>query len=173
MHALGNLTALALFIASYFLRRADAHTTGVVLSAVGFGALTGSGFLGGHLSFRRGVGVDQTIFEAEIADWKPVMDADTLQDEQPRRVRVEGNDVMLFRTGGKLFALANRCTHRGGPLHKGEITDGCVTCPWHLSTFRLSDGEIVRGPATAPQRAYDARVHEGRIEVRSLPANVR
>ena len=167
IHALGNVAALALFAASYFIRRADEHTTGVVLSAVGFGVLTVSGFLGGHLSFRRGVGVDQTIFERPILEWTAVLDADDLAPDRPRRVRVEGTDVMLYRANGKLYALANRCTHRGGPLHKGKVADGAVTCPWHLSTFRLGDGDIVRGPATAPEPTFEARVQAGKIEIRS------
>lgn len=111
--------------------------------------------------------MDQTIFEQEIDDWKVALNADVLKEDQPRRVQVEGTDVMLYRTNGKLFAMADRCTHRGGPLHEGKIEDGCVICPWHLSKFRLEDGEIVRGPAVAPARAFDTRVHEGKIEIRS------
>jgi hypothetical protein len=41
-----------------------------------------------------------------------------------------------------------------------------VECPWHGSVFRLSDGLNVRGPATAPQPAFDSRIVDGHIEVR-------
>ena len=41
------------------------------------------------------------------------------------------------------------CTHELGPLAEGTFADGCVTCPWHGSTFRLADGKVVRGPAAA------------------------
>jgi hypothetical protein len=30
--------------------------------------------------------------------------------------------------------------HQGGPLHEGKLDDGCITCLWHSSRFRLSDG---------------------------------
>ncbi|MFB7214076.1 Rieske (2Fe-2S) protein, partial [Streptomyces sp. NPDC056255] len=40
---------------------------------------------------------------------------------------------------------------------EGEVADGCVTCPWHGSVFRLSDGWNVGGPATAPQPTFDTR----------------
>jgi nitrite reductase/ring-hydroxylating ferredoxin subunit/uncharacterized membrane protein len=166
-HALANVTALCLFVASYFVRRADAYAAGVALSAVGLAVVTGAGFLGGHLAYRKGLGVDQTIFDRPITDWKPVLDDDALTADDPKRVRIDGSEVMLFRSDGKLIALANRCSHRGGPLYKGKVQDGCVTCPWHLSTFRLEDGEIVRGPATAPQPAFDARIQNGKIEIRS------
>jgi nitrite reductase/ring-hydroxylating ferredoxin subunit len=63
-------------------------------------------------------------------------------------------------------ALADRCSHRGGPLHQGRVHDGQVTCPWHQSTFRLDDGSIVQGSATAPQPCYDVRLRGGAVEVR-------
>jgi nitrite reductase/ring-hydroxylating ferredoxin subunit len=74
--------------------------------------------------------------------------------------------VLLARHEGTVYALANRCTHRGGPLHEGDLEDGCVVCPWHDSKFRLKDGSVAQGPATSPQPSFETRVQEGRIEVR-------
>jgi nitrite reductase/ring-hydroxylating ferredoxin subunit len=54
-------------------------------------------------------------------------------------------------------------------LHEGDIDGLGVTCPWHGSRFDLTDGSVRRGPATAPQPTYDARVRDGRIEIRSRP----
>jgi nitrite reductase/ring-hydroxylating ferredoxin subunit len=78
----------------------------------------------------------------------------------------DGVELFLCRSNGQILALADRCSHRGGPLHEGEVEDGRVTCPWHGSTFRLDTGQIVRGPATAPQPRYGARVRGDTIEVR-------
>jgi len=80
---------------------------------------------------------------------------------------IAGRDVLLVRQGGAVRALADRCNHRGGPLHRGALEDGCVTCPWHASRFRLEDGSVDRGPATSPQPTYDVRVAGDRIEIRS------
>jgi nitrite reductase/ring-hydroxylating ferredoxin subunit len=61
------------------------------------------------------------------------------------------------------------------PLHLGEVgeRDGrkCLKCPWHGSVFRLEDGAVVNGPATAPQPVLDHRVRDGRLEakVRQIP----
>ena len=66
-----------------------------------------------------------------------------------------------------IYALANRCSHRGAPLHEGTIEDRHVVCPWHFSRFDLQDGSITRGPAVAPQPCYETRVRDGKIEVRS------
>lgn len=74
--------------------------------------------------------------------------------------------LVVCEADGTLSALAERCSHLGGPLSEGEVADGCVRCPWHGSTFRLSDGRNVTGPATAPQPAFDTRVRDGRVQVR-------
>ena len=64
-----------------------------------------------------------------------------------------------------MVVLADRCTHRGAPLHEGELLAGCIVCPWHGSEFAL-DGSVVHGPATRPQAAYEVRVVDGQVLVR-------
>jgi nitrite reductase/ring-hydroxylating ferredoxin subunit/uncharacterized membrane protein len=167
-HAAGNTAALVLFGLAYLARRQGARRAGRRLSLAGVTAVTVGGFLGGHLSYRRGVGVDHTAFDDRFPDWTSVLDDAALPEGKPTRVRVEGTNVLLYRSQGAICALANRCSHRGGPLHKGAIEHGNVRCPWHLSTFRLEDGSIVRGPATAPQPSYRVRVQDGKIEICSI-----
>jgi nitrite reductase/ring-hydroxylating ferredoxin subunit len=71
------------------------------------------------------------------------------------------------RTGDRVHALADRCSHRGCALHEGRLNDDdTVTCRCHGSTFRL-DGSIIKGPATAPQPSFETRVRESKIEIRS------
>jgi nitrite reductase/ring-hydroxylating ferredoxin subunit len=73
--------------------------------------------------------------------------------------------VVLLRSGDGIVVLADRCTHRGGPLHEGELAEGCVVCPWHGSVFAV-DGSVVEGPATRPQPAYEVRVTDGKVYAR-------
>jgi nitrite reductase/ring-hydroxylating ferredoxin subunit len=166
-HAIGNVTAVVLYGLSYLARRRGRRDVGTTLALGGMAALTASGFLGGHLAYRRGVGVAQTAFQPRLENWTAVVAEKDLPDGKPIRVNVGAADVLLYRKDGTIYAVANRCTHRGGPLHKGRISDTQVTCPWHLSTFALEDGSVVRGPATAPQPAYDVRTNGGNVEVRS------
>jgi nitrite reductase/ring-hydroxylating ferredoxin subunit/uncharacterized membrane protein len=167
-HAISNLSATALFALSYLQRRRGHRGSGTALSLAGIAIATVGAFIGGHLSYRRGIGVDHATFDDRIGKWTATVPDEQLGEGKPQRVRVGRNDVMLYRLNGRIVALANRCTHRGGPLHKGEIADGAVTCPWHFSTFRLEDGAIVRGPASAPAPRYLTRVTDGVIEVRSI-----
>jgi len=170
VHAASNVTGIALFAGSLAARGGGARGRGKLLALAGLGAVGVGGWLGGHLSYAEGVGVDNTVFEQYPGDWTPVAREAELAEGQPRRVEVDGVPVLLVRDGGQVRALADRCSHRGGPLSDGEISDGCVTCPWHGSVFRLADGSVERGPAAYPQPALDVRVTDGTVEVRDRAA---
>jgi nitrite reductase/ring-hydroxylating ferredoxin subunit/uncharacterized membrane protein len=164
VHASSNLVASTLFAASWAARRRG--DDGRLLALAGGAALTAGGYLGGHLSFAEGVGVDHTVFEDAPEGWVDVLADGELADEAPRCVEADGVPVMVVRHRGELYALSDHCAHRGGPLHEGTIEDGTVTCPLHASVFDLRDGALVHGPAAFPQPAWDARSRAGRIEVR-------
>ncbi len=165
VHALSNATAISLFGASLVARRGGSRGLGKLLGLAGAGALSLGGYLGGHLSYVKGVGVDHTAFEDRAEDWADAAGLDELREGEPHVATVEGAEVLLVRQGERVYAIANTCTHRGGPLNDGELVDGCVECPLHGSRFRLDDGGVVQGPATAPQPAYDVREENGRIQV--------
>ena len=165
VHALGNVAATSLMAASWW-RRGRGHD-GRVLSTAGLGLIAFSGWLGGHLTYALGTGVDVTAFNDGIADWTDAMSDADLTDGALAVATVQGNDVLLARHNGQVHAIADACTHRGAPLHEGELVDGCVQCPWHGSRFLLDDGSIARGPASRPQPAYSARVVDGRVQIKS------
>lgn len=107
---------------------------------------------------------------SQAEGWVPVASAGELREGKAIRVTAGGVDVLLYRSGDRIFALANRCSHQGGPLHKGVVKAGglnpSVTCPVHGSIFRLTDGTVIRGPAIAPQAVYEARLDGDTVEVR-------
>ena len=166
VHGGTNVVAVGLFGTSWLARKKGRRLTGKALALAGFGAVTFTGFLGGHLSFRRGVGVDHTAFLEAPGEWTPVADEASVKESEAMLVEVGGVDVMLVRQGESLCALVDHCAHQGGPLHEGTIEDGVVVCPWHSSHFRLSDGAALSGPTAHPQPALEVRVNEGKVEVR-------
>jgi nitrite reductase/ring-hydroxylating ferredoxin subunit len=133
-------------------------------------AMTVGGYLGGHLSYRRGVGVDHVFGERPPAEWTDALAESELPAATPRRVVLDGASVLLYRVGREILAIGTVCTHAGGPLDEGDIDAVACTvrCPWHGSVFRLADGSVVHGPAVAPEPAYETRVRDGRIEVRRV-----
>src|SRR3954471_7150609 len=170
VHAASNVLGATLFAGSLAARGNGARGRGKLLALAGMGAVGVGGWLGGHLSYAEGVGVDNTTFETYPSDWTKVADDADLREGEPRRVEVDGAPLLVVRDGGQVCVLADRCSHRGGPLSNGEISDGCVTCPWHGSRFRLSDGSVERGPAAYAQPAMEVRGSGGTVEVRDRAA---
>jgi nitrite reductase/ring-hydroxylating ferredoxin subunit len=105
-----------------------------------------------------------------MRDWTQALAFDALPDRRPAMVTVDGTQVLLVRNGEEVFAIGNRCSHMGAPLAKGPVTFAgslrTVRCPLHGSTFDLSNGKVMKGPATQPMPAFDTRVTEGIIEIR-------
>ncbi|MGH9056895.1 MAG: Rieske 2Fe-2S domain-containing protein [Acidimicrobiales bacterium] len=167
VHALSILTATTLQAGSWLARRRGRRLRGVGLSTAGLGVTLGAAYLGGHLSFVRGVGVNHTAFDDTVTDWIDVAAVSELTADKPIRVRPGGVPVMLVRHDGTVHALSATCVHAGGPLDEGEILDGCVRCPWHSSRFALADGRVLRGPASLDQPTWQVRVDQERVYVRS------
>ncbi len=98
-------------------------------------------------------------------DFTPVVAVAEVPEETPTKVMFGSTAVMLVRRGDVVRALKETCSHAGGPLSEGELNGDTITCPWHLSTFRLSDGAVVHGPAGSRQPSYRTRINEGQIEL--------
>lgn len=166
VHAVGNALAATVYGASWLARRRGARGLGVALGMLGAGIVSGTAYLGGHLVYGKGVGVDAGVFDHPPSKWTAVVDESEVPATGGIEVRAGDTEVALFRDAGTIRAIAERCTHRGGPLHESDVTDGQVECPWHGSVFDLRDGSLVRGPATAPQQSFETRVRSGKVELR-------
>jgi nitrite reductase/ring-hydroxylating ferredoxin subunit/uncharacterized membrane protein len=167
VHAALNATAVSVFTTSWVLRRRGNQAAAAGLHLAGLSLVGLAGWLGGHLSYALGVGVDTTAFQHAVTDWTDV--AGDFEVERGRLTEgdAEGVPVVLTRTaGGQIKAYADRCTHRGGPLHEGTVADSCIVCPLHHSRFSVADGSVVHGPATRPQPEYEVRIDAGRVLVR-------
>jgi nitrite reductase/ring-hydroxylating ferredoxin subunit/uncharacterized membrane protein len=166
VHAATNAAAATLYTASLRARRRGDRGRGKALALVGGAVLGAGGFLGGHLSFVRGVGPNQTAFDEGPSDWSDAGAASDLEQGEPKAVVVDDTPVMLLRHGDHFHAIHDRCSHRGCSLSEGDVEKEVVTCACHGSQFSLRDGSVLRGPATAPQPAYEVRESDGRIQLR-------
>ena len=72
------------------------------------------------------------------------------------QVDADGQPVAVFNVRGSLFAIGALCTHLGGPLDEGALTEHRVECPWHGSVFDVETGKVLRGPAESSVQAYRA-----------------
>jgi nitrite reductase/ring-hydroxylating ferredoxin subunit/uncharacterized membrane protein len=163
VHATSNVLGLSAYALSW--RKRHQGGSGRLASLAGATALGVGGWLGGHLAYAQGVGVDTTAFQGGPAEWTDVA-ATTEIDSTFRSADADGVALLLTRVDGHVTAIEDRCTHRGAPLSGGERDGDCVVCPWHGSRFELRSGDVVQGPATRPQPVYEVRDTNGRVEVR-------
>jgi nitrite reductase/ring-hydroxylating ferredoxin subunit/uncharacterized membrane protein len=173
VHAASGAMATGLYSASLVARAAGRDRGGKLLSFGGLAAAAAGGYLGGHLAFRLGAGASHAEPVAHLAPlgWHDLCRARDLPDGRLVRVPLGYLSLAVLRQGSEVYALADRCAHLGGPLHQGQLAsagvDLCVACPWHGSTFRVADGTVAHGPATARQPAFDTQITEsGVVQVR-------
>ncbi|MFZ5671016.1 MAG: nitrite reductase small subunit NirD [Pseudomonadota bacterium] len=97
--------------------------------------------------------------------WTDVGAASDIPRRGARRVPSPIGDIAVFRTGdGEVFALLDRCPHKGGPLSQGIVHGRAVACPLHNWTIDLATGEPTgadRGKGCTP--VVPLQVREGRL----------
>jgi nitrite reductase (NADH) small subunit len=88
-----------------------------------------------------------------------------------RTVNFEGISVAIFRAADdQIFALRDRCPHKGGPLSQGIVHGEQVTCPLHGWVIGLRDGVAV-APDSGCAVRYEVRVKDSEVWVDfTLPA---
>ena len=76
-----------------------------------------------------------------------------------------GEDIAVFRTSDdRIYALVNRCPHKGGPLSDGIVHGRKVACPLHNWIINLEDGEAT-GADKGCARAFPVKLENGRIYI--------
>lgn len=104
-----------------------------------------------------------------MSDFIPVARIADLSDPGRMVVEVDDELIVLLHVSGEFFALDDVCTHDGGPLSEGPITDHAIACPRHGAMFDIRTGAALTMPATRPTRAHEVRVDNGQVFVRLSP----
>jgi nitrite reductase (NADH) small subunit len=95
--------------------------------------------------------------------WIEICPIDSIPLRGCRVVRTRHMQVALFRTASdEVFALENRCPHRGGPLSEGIVHDRKVTCPLHNWVIGLEDGQAI-GADEGCARSFAVRLDKDRV----------
>lgn len=100
----------------------------------------------------------------KMNDWQVVCRVEDIPVLGARRVaRPRGIDVAVFRNAGdQVFALLDRCPHKGGPLSQGIVFGTSVACPLHNWTIALEDG-TAKAPDQGCTQRFSCRVEEGQV----------
>jgi nitrite reductase (NADH) small subunit len=104
-----------------------------------------------------------------MPDWIEIGPVVDVPFRGSRVVATPQGDIALFKTAsGRIFALWDKCPHKGGPLSQGIVHGDSVTCPLHNWVFELESGEV-KGPDQGCARKVSVRIENGSI---CLPASV-
>jgi uncharacterized membrane protein/nitrite reductase/ring-hydroxylating ferredoxin subunit len=153
---------------------------GLILSLIGIGLISISGYLGGALIYADGIAVgrhkratatpEETLKPiAAGAQTRPdlifvaVPRAENLRDGETLRVEANGYVIAVARVESQLFAFQEFCTHRYGPLSEGSFHGFNVQCPWHNSCFDVRTGKVTNGPAKVDLKTFQIENRDGRI----------
>ena len=81
-----------------------------------------------------------------------------IPEEGAIRVELAGRPVCLARSGGKVYAIADVCSHADVALSEGDVEDGKIECWLHGSLFDLRTGKPTNLPATEPVATFPIEV---------------
>ncbi len=98
-----------------------------------------------------------------MSDWISVGPFDAIPALGARVVATAQGDIAIFRTGDdQLFAVRDRCPHKGGPLSEGIVYGHSVACPLHNWSIDLASGEAM-APDQGCVGRYAVKVEEGNV----------
>jgi nitrite reductase (NADH) small subunit len=115
-----------------------------------------------HLIFTDSTLQHEEFFLARHLIDKPV----NLEDGGPGvSVSVDGRQIALYEFEGSVYAVDNRCPHRGGPMADGPVSGPTITCPLHSWSFDMRSGEAVGRPGATIACFPVAKDPSGKIAI--------
>ena len=153
-----------------------------LLSIIGIGLLSVSGYLGGRLVYDQGIAVGRhkrrtatpqdtlhlsTGYLASGGEitFVPVPDAEQLGNGETLRVEIDKLVMTIARIDNQLYGFQEFCTHRFGPLSEGSFHGFNVQCPWHNSCFDIRTGKVTNGPAKVDLKTFKIEMRDGKVGV--------
>lgn len=100
---------------------------------------------------------------ANVTDWKTICAVDDIPVLGARVVKARGGDIAIFRNAeDEVFAMHDKCPHKGGPLSQGIVHGRQVTCPLHGWKLELETGQAI-APDVGCSKSFAVRVVDGQV----------
>jgi uncharacterized membrane protein/nitrite reductase/ring-hydroxylating ferredoxin subunit len=186
-HMVLNLMVVAIYGINLWIRSSalsdpKISLPALLLSIIGVGLLSVSGYLGGRLIYDEGIAVGRhkrhTLIPQDTlhlssahaasdgeANFAPVPDAEHLRNGETLRVEIDKQVMTIARIDNQLYAFQEFCTHRFGPLSEGSFHGFNVQCPWHNSCFDIRTGKVTNGPAKVDLKIFKIEMRDGKVGV--------
>ena len=101
-----------------------------------------------------------------MSDYAKVADEREIAEGQARVFEAGDSRVVLCKVQGKCYAIADVCTHDGGPLGEGDLDGYEIICPRHGARFDVRTGAVLAFPAIMPVESYPVMVADGEVLVK-------
>lgn len=96
-------------------------------------------------------------------EWLRIAHLDEFNASRKLVCTLEGQSILLYRSGNDVMAVANLCTHLDKPLGAGRIIGGQIICPYHGACFDLRTGKAISGPGVHPLKTYPVQIERGQV----------
>ncbi len=95
--------------------------------------------------------------------WTRICRFEELTPLGARVVKSAHGNIAVFRNAeDEVFALLDKCPHKGGPLSQGIVFGRKVACPLHGWNIGLNDGKAV-APDIGCARSFAVKVENGQV----------
>ena len=104
-------------------------------------------------------------FDLNEYEFYPVVPVEDIPENDRLFIEINDDPIVILNIYGKLFAMADVCTHDNGPLGDGMLDDHQIICPRHGARFDVRSGEALTLPAVLDVPVYPIRVVDGQVEI--------
>ena len=104
-------------------------------------------------------------FDLNEYEFYPVVPVEDIPENDRLFIEINDEPIVILNIHGKLFAMADVCTHDNGPLGDGMLDDHQIICPRHGARFDVRSGEALTLPAVLDVPVYPIRVVDGQVEI--------
>lgn len=101
-----------------------------------------------------------------MSEFQKVARVEDIPDPGRELIELDDRIVVLLHVGGEFFCIDDVCTHDGGPLSDGPLSDHTIACPRHGAKFDIRTGKVLSMPATEDTVAHEVKVEDGDIYIR-------
>jgi nitrite reductase/ring-hydroxylating ferredoxin subunit len=102
----------------------------------------------------------------EMAEFVEVVKSKDLKPGNAKVVTAKKKEYALYNVDGKFFSTENLCPHEECLLGEGSLDGKAVICPCHGSTFDVTTGELLEGPAKKGIKTYEVKVKDGKVFIK-------
>ncbi len=102
-----------------------------------------------------------------MPEWIKVCDIKSLKNSTLLDFDFDDKTILIAKAGDKIYATDRICTHAYADLSTGFMNENekTITCPLHMSVFKLEDGTPQNLPAEAPLKTYNVKVQDNWVYI--------